>query len=210
MGRERWQFPIGGVLGFVVLYVVAAALYPGGTRDEPGRVGFSLVHNYWCDLLDQTTYAGVPNPARPIALAAMVVLCAGLAALWWGLPALFLHAPRRAMVVRAAAIGSFVAIPCVATRWHDAAVNVAGALGMLGFVCSYTALPQLQKAKLRVVTTATLLAALANYVMWQSGRGLSVMPVVQKVEFALFLCWMVRAALLLRPTLLARSPRRVE
>lgn len=200
MRQVVWLLPIAGVLGFVVLYVVAVALYPGGTRDEPGRVGFSIARNCWCDLLDQTTYAGAPNPARPVALAAMLVLCAGLAGLWWGLPVLFLDAPRRRVVVRAAAIGSFAAIPCVATRWHDVAVNVAGAFGILGLACTFTALPQQQKAELRVLTAATLVASLGNYVMWQSGHGLSVMPVVQKAAFTLFLCWMVQAALLMRAT----------
>ena len=44
--------PIASVALFVGLYFVAAALYPGGTRAEPSRVGFSFADNYWCDVLD--------------------------------------------------------------------------------------------------------------------------------------------------------------
>jgi hypothetical protein len=79
----QWAFPIASVLSFVGLYAVAAALYPGGTRIDPTRVGFSLAENYWCDLLDVVTYGRHQNCARPVAIAAMAVLCSGLAVLWW-------------------------------------------------------------------------------------------------------------------------------
>jgi hypothetical protein len=37
----------------------------------------------------------------------------------------------------------------------------------------------------------TLLLALANFIVWQTGAGLVILPLIQKVAFASFLCWVV-------------------
>jgi len=37
----------------------------------------------------------------------------------------------------------------------------------------------------------TLLLALANFFVWQTGLGLFVLPLIQKVAFASFLLWVV-------------------
>eukprot|EP01041_Mallomonas_annulata_P035984 gene35984-59008_t len=44
--------------------------------------GFSWVHNFWCNLLNETAINGEKNSARPIALVAMLVLSASLSLFW--------------------------------------------------------------------------------------------------------------------------------
>jgi hypothetical protein len=112
----------------------------GGTKDNPSRVGFSLVDNYWCDLLDATTYGGRPNPSRPFALAAMIALCAGLSVLWWTVPALFQDARRRRRFVRYAGFASAVVTPLVGTPLHDWAIDAAGLLGVAAFGVTMSAI----------------------------------------------------------------------
>ena len=36
---------------FLVLYVVAAQYYPGGSQADQASRGFDWVHNYWCNLV---------------------------------------------------------------------------------------------------------------------------------------------------------------
>ncbi|MFN7116301.1 MAG: hypothetical protein ACK4TA_05840, partial [Saprospiraceae bacterium] len=43
--------PLVGIVLFLVLYIVAAFYYPGGSNADHSAKGFSIVHNYWCDLL---------------------------------------------------------------------------------------------------------------------------------------------------------------
>lgn len=193
-----WLLPIISVIAFVMSYATAARLYPGGTRADPQRVGFSFTENYWCDLIDVTTYAGRHNGARPVAIGAMIVLCMGLAVLWWSVPVLFPWAPRRGALVRVAGVSSGVVIPLVATPMHDLAIDVAGILGVLGFVTTVTALGSRAGRALNVLAGSALLIAVSNFAIWQSGVGLSVLPLVQKGAFALFLGWVVLLALHLR------------
>lgn len=200
---------IAGVLAFVVLYAVAAALYPGGTRADPGRAAFSLLDNYWCDLLDDPTYGGRPNPARPIALAATVVLCAGMSAVWWRVATVFRASRRRAAVVRFAGVGSGVLIPLVATRFHDVAIDAAGLLGAVAFLAAMSMLGRRAGTALPRLGWAALALALTTYLLWRTRRGLVALPLVQKAAFAAFLSWVVCLALRIdRVTAPARSAPR--
>jgi hypothetical protein len=201
-----WLVPIAAVLTFAVLYAAAAVIFPGGTRAEPGRTGFSFVHNYWCDLMDATTYGGRANPARPVALAAMVVLCGGLAVLWLAAPALFPRAPRRGWVVRVAGVACALVAPFAGAGFHDSAIRVAVALGAVGFVTTLTALEPARAgtSTLRIAGWCVLAVVAVNYFIWETGIGLPILAAVQKVAFIGFLTWVVLLALRLRNTLETR------
>jgi hypothetical protein len=176
---------------FTGLYALSAYLYPGGTRDDPSRVGFSLVDNYWCDLLDARTCGGRLNPSRPIALAAMIVLCAGLSVLWWTVPTLFQGARRRGRLVRSAGLASAVVTPLVGTPFHDSAINAAGLLGVAAFGATITAAGNDGGRAPGFLAVSTLVLMAANFIIWETGAGLLVLPLIQKVAFASFLLWVV-------------------
>ncbi len=186
------------MIAFVALHASAAWLYPGGTRSDPGRVGISFADNYWCDLLDATTYGGRHNPARPVAVLAMLALCAGLAVLWWSVPALFPRARRRGFAVRVLGLASGAITPLVATPAHDLAIEVAGCLGVAGFVTTFSALGSTGGRALELVAWFALATATSNFVIWRTGIGLGWLPLVQKAAFASFLAWMVLMACRLR------------
>jgi uncharacterized membrane protein len=196
----QWAFPIASVLAFVALYVVAAVLYPGGTHVHPTRVGFSLADNYWCDLLDATTYGGQPNRARPVAIAAMAVLCSGLAVLWWTSPMLFPSAQKRARITRLSGVGCAMLVPFVASPFHDMVINVAGLLGVVALTATITSMRDgdLGRDPLSVGGWGVLALLFVNYLIWQTGFAFQLLPIVQKVAFAAFLIWVVALALRLR------------
>jgi hypothetical protein len=192
--------PLASVVSFVALYSLAAFLYPGGTRNEPARRGFSFIDNYWCDLLDATTYGGIQNPARPIALVAMIDLCTGLSVLWWATPVLFAKGSWRGYLVRTAGIGCAMLVPWIGSSFHDLAINVAGLLGAVAFVATVT------KGRDRTIGSTSskltewfvLALAAVNYLGWQTGVGLALLPFIQKLAFAAFLLWVVSLSLRIR------------
>jgi hypothetical protein len=187
------------VAAFVLLYTVAAWLFPGGTRAEPDRVGFSFLDNYWCDLLDEVTYGGRQNPARPVALVATIILSAGLATLWWSVPASCPDAPRRAALARVSGLGSAMVIPLIASSHHNVAIDVAGLLGAVAFVAAMSALGHRAGRMLRAVASLALALSVTNYVLWRTQIGLPMLPIVQKGAFMAFLGWIVALALRVDP-----------
>jgi hypothetical protein len=174
---------------FVVLYVAAAWLYPGGTRGDRSSPGFSLRDNYWCDLLDPVAYCGRPNPGRVLAVGAMLVLCAGLSVLWWHAPRLFPGAVRRARIVRISGIASGAVTPLVATSLHDLSINLASLFAVIAFGTTMSALGRRAGQLLVAVAAVTIVAALGDYLIWQTRIGLGALAGVQKVAFAAFLAW---------------------
>lgn len=190
--------PIAAVASFIALYFVCAALYPGGTRADPSRVGFSFADNYWCDVLDVTTYGGTPNPAAPVALGATVLLALGLSALWWLAPVLFPAARGRALLVRSAGVVSGLVTPLIATKHHDLVINVAVLAGTAAFVVVMTAVRAREGRHLVALAAVAFAAAMTNFVMWRTGWMLSALPLVQKAAFAAFLAWVVAFALRVR------------
>ncbi len=188
------QMPVVAVAVFVIFYCAAAALYPGGSRAHPDRVGFSFVENFWCDLLEATTYDGRVNGGRAFALAGTVVLSAGLAALWWSTPALFPRERARGIVIRATGIVSAAITPFIATSIHDLAIRSAGLFGVVGFVATVTGRPRAVGVAFRVSSWGTLALAVFNYGMWETGVGHAALALVQKMSFAAFLAWVVMTA----------------
>src|SRR5437867_2452670 len=90
MKKTIWVLiPSVGIILFLLLYVVATFFYPGGSIADLSTKGFDWFHNYWCDLTDQVARNGEINPARPIALTAMLILFSTLTVFWFYLPRLF-------------------------------------------------------------------------------------------------------------------------
>jgi hypothetical protein len=64
-----------GAAAFVALMAAAMPRYPGGTWWDGARVGHSFWTNFFCDLTQPTRLDGRgPNPAAPLARAAMLAL----------------------------------------------------------------------------------------------------------------------------------------
>jgi len=202
--------PIVTTIAFPLLYALSAVLYPGGTRSDHTRVGYSFRDNYWCDVLDRTTYGGKPNPAAPIALAATLLLALGLAALWWSAAVLYPEAPRRAVVVRGAGLVSCVAAPFMASTYHDLAINIASALATIAFVITMSVVRAREGWHLVVLGLLALIISGTNYAMWQTRWALGAMPLVQKAAFLAFLAWVLAFAFRVRARLTEGTARAGE
>jgi hypothetical protein len=56
--RKILLLPPVGILIFILLYIVAAFFYPGGSEFDTHSDGFSWKHNYWCNLLNELAIKG--------------------------------------------------------------------------------------------------------------------------------------------------------
>ena len=72
-------------LGVFVIAMTAACLsYPGGSWTLPSAEGFSLLRNFWCDLLRARAINGGDNAAgKQLAIVAFAALGLALWPFWW-------------------------------------------------------------------------------------------------------------------------------
>ena len=185
-----WQLlPAGGICAYFALYVVAAALYPGGSQADKASVGFSWLHNYWCNLLNADAINGQPNAAQSVALAAMGVLCVSLIVFWCYLPQLFAFSTRGAAIIRATGILSMVSAGFIFTEYHDLVINIAGLLGLIALTGTFVGLYKARLANYFWVGVLCVLLMVVNNYVYYTKHFLCFLPVIQKITLIVVLSW---------------------
>src|SRR5512140_880684 len=105
MSRRAWKMVAWSVLpplgAFVALMSAAAALYPGGTWEDPQEVGYSWMRSYVCDLLRAVALNGAPNAAgAALAEWSLLAFAVALCPFFLVAPRTFPERPRLAKAVR--------------------------------------------------------------------------------------------------------------
>jgi hypothetical protein len=170
-------------------------LYPGGSYDDRRQPGFSLLRNYFCDLLDSEALNGEPNPGRVFGLVAMAVIVPTLALFW--LSVVRLYPGQRALVMTTRIAGSVSALATLLllTPFHDSAVDIGGGFGLIAFFSVLAALPRAEHGLLFLGGLAALATSSACLFIWRTGLGMPALAGLQKLAFALFLAWVFVASL---------------
>lgn len=191
--RPIWSLlPLIGTLLFVGLAGWATTRYPGGSAPHPTTIGFDWLNNYWCDLLAERAANGQPNPASPVALTAMGVLCLSLLTLWLTVPRLFPARRAGGQVrwwVQYPGITAMLVAPFIASAYHDAAINLASMLIVPPLL--FTMMGLYRTRLRRLFWTGMLCSALMmlNQFIYQTHWQLNALPIVQKITFAAVLVW---------------------
>jgi hypothetical protein len=182
--------PVIGSIIFIALYIAAAILYPGGSQADNTTIGYSWTDNYWCNLLNDNAMNGQTNTAKPVAVAAMLILCISLSSFWILFPAsVQLKKYHRLMIQIAGTVSMITAFLLLTNIDHDLAINVSSSSGLIAVLGTLTALYQLKWKTFFVFGLLNLLLiGLNNYIYHISG-DLTYLPIVQKISFLSFLIW---------------------
>ena len=182
--------PIFGTIIFVVLYVIATMLYPGGSQVDKNAVGFSWTNNYWCNLLNEYAMNGQPNPAKPVAMAGMFVLCLTLAFFWLLFPGkIGLDRSLTLAIQISGMLAMIIAFFLFTNNNHDLVTNLASIFGLIATGGTFVGLYKTKWFGLFAFGLLNiLLVALNNYVYYTKGM-IVYLPVIQKISFAGFLIW---------------------
>lgn len=190
--------PTLGIAIFIVLYFWAASVYLSGSTPNDVSEGFSIIHNYWCNLFSEGKN-GNYNPSRPIALTAMFILCLSLSIFWYYLPRLFtlkttpktsfLNIHIHQWITYLGILGMSILL-FLSTSYHDTAVNIGGLFANLALILSFIELWRNQLYKLLGFGSVLFLLALINFTIYQTGYGIIALPLVQKLSFAYGLWWL--------------------
>ena len=122
--------PFLGILIFVGLYLFSSILYTGGSQADINSTGFDWIHNYWCNLLNEKGMNGQPNPAKPYAIFATVVLCLSLIVFFIQFAKTFSKSVfwKQIIIVNGALSMSFATL--IFTQYHDLMTIVSSIFGL--------------------------------------------------------------------------------
>lgn len=193
------------VVGFVGLIVPSMCVYPGGTVWDPTTRGSDFWLNYLSDLQRSVALNGEPNAGgAALAQAAMLVLAAGLAPLWWIVTLLLPGRRRLRTAIRlfggAGVLGSIAAALLPSDRFgdgHALATGLGGLSGLAAAALAVTGLvlrgrPVRAAAVSGAATLATAAVDFALYVkgLREGGPDLMAIALLERMSVILLLSWM--------------------
>jgi hypothetical protein len=182
--------PIFGSAIFLLLYISATFYYPGGSQVDQHSIGFSWMNNYWCNLLNETAINGQPNPAKPIAMTGMLVLCLTLAYFWFLFPRkLNLNKSWKWAIQFSGAASMLIAFFLFTDINHDLVINLASSVGLIATIGTFVGLYHTKWWGLFVFGLFNILLVCLNNYVYYNKELIIYLPVIQKISFASFLIW---------------------
>jgi len=174
----------------VVLYIIATKYYPGGSQADKNSIGYSWVNNYWCNLLNANGINGKPNPAQPIALTAMVILCISLSLFWIQFPKFTpLNKPAK-LTIQTSGTMAMITGSLLFTHFnHDLIINTASFLGLIAMAGTFVGLYQNGWKSLIGFGLVNIVMIILNNVFYHTEGLIFYLPVIQKITFLVFLTW---------------------
>lgn len=189
---KRLYLPLAAMALFVLFYVIAALNYPGGSWNDPQHNGFSFWNNYLCDLLDTYAINGALNEARIWSRTALAILCAGLFYLWYHLPILFAVKTLGVKIMWWGGMLAFVSTLSLSDKTHDTSVWISGFLGTVALVALVVELVRNKYTTLYPLGIVCIVVFLVNYGIYETGFGIRILPIFQKLTFTLFFLWFIQ------------------
>ena len=181
--------PIIGSLLFIVLYIIAAILYPGGSAEDKTAIGYRWTENYWCSLLNEKAINGQINSAKPVAVTAMIMLCLSLSSFWILFPAFAQIKKNHKLLIQFAGTVSMLTSFILLTEMdHDLAINTSSLFGFIAMIGTMIALRQLEWNSLFVFGLFNILLIALNNYLYHTEQ-MTYLPLVQKFTFLSFLAW---------------------
>ena len=183
--------PTFGILVFVGFYIYSTTLYPGGSQADLNSIGFDWQNNFWCNLMSKTAMNGAENPASPVALTGMVILCTSMTIFFFQFANYFVREKVWQMTIKiSGALAMFSAV-FIFTMYHDIMTSVLSICGVLVIIGIIRALHKNNMSffKISGIICMTLLA-LNNYFYYHENL-IKYLPIVQKIGFILILSWTI-------------------
>lgn len=185
--RKKFLFPASIVCG-LALIGVAVTQYPGGSQQDAASKGFSLQHNYLCNLFDTTAMNGSDNPGRYFAMAGMFVLCCSMALFFYRFSKKQVS-PSLKKLIAFSGIASMFFACFIMTPLHNIMTTLSGTLVMLAMFAILVSLYRAQYYLLLWLGVFCILVLYFTNYVYYSGQFIEVLPVLQKTSFSLMVIW---------------------
>lgn len=176
-----------GLLTSLLLLFISTTQYPGGSQADANSIGFSWRHNYLCNLLNPVAVNGVPdNPARPWAIAGVLVLCVSVAVFFLRFSK---KIPQKSAsnIIKFAGAGAMVFGLLAATPLHDTGVTLSGTLLMLSIFYITVFVFRARLLPFAILSALSLLSFYVCTFVYFTQMGLTFLPILQKLNIALSL-----------------------
>ncbi len=180
-----------GILCFVLLYIVSAALYPGGSQANINSEGFDWTHNYWCNLLSETAINGEVNPAEPFAISALFILCISLLIFFVQFAIRYSRSIFWKSLIQISAVLSMLFACLIFGKQHDIMTVLSSIFGLFLLIGIIRELHENKLHKFLITAIFCILILALNNYIYYTKQYLEFLPILQKISFAIVLAWVL-------------------
>lgn len=191
-------FPIIGIVGFMGLYFYAATLYPGGSQANANSIGYDWVHNYWCNLLNINATNGLPNPARPVAISAMIILCVSLLFFFIQFANKVVQHKNWQKTILFGGSFSMLFAVFIFTKYHDLIITLSSIFGIFAVLGIIRTLYKSELKFYKITGVFCIILLGLNNFIYYTEIGIIYLPLLQKITLLVVLAWIVGLSLKLQ------------
>lgn len=170
---------------YLVIFIVAASLYPGGSDNLPdAQNGYSFFHNFLCDTNNEFSHSGVKNPGQSLAVFAHLVLSFTMMSFFYILPEIFDKQNRNTQLIRILGVLAMAVFTFMYQEdLHDLIVTLVGIFGSMAFVPIFIELVKYKNKAFKGLTYLVFLVSILLFLGFETKIGIYYMPFFQKFAF---------------------------
>lgn len=183
--------PSIGILTFIGLYIYATNFYPGGSHADKNSSGFEWRNNHWCNLMAEESINGLENPARPIAIFALVVLCASMILFFFKFADHFEKNTYWKLTIKIAGTIAMLSAIFIFTPYHDILTTLLSLCGIMVIIGMIRALHFNKLTAFKVIGIMSIAIISINNLFYYSETLNEYSPLIQKAGFILILGWTI-------------------
>lgn len=186
--KKHW--PLFTTLCSVVLFLLAAAVYPGGTADSSQTIGYDWTNNTISSLFQPNALNGEINASRYYAITAMLLYCGSL-----GFMLRFISKSAATRfhekTIEIAGIGFAVYMFLIVTPMHNLMVTVALLFFLVTVLAMLHSLYVQKSILLLTIGAVSVSIPLINATIYYGDFIYGVLPVVQKIGAFACAIWFI-------------------
>jgi len=183
--------PTLGILIFLGLYVYSTTLYPGGSQADINSLGYDWRNNFWCNLMSANAINGLENPARPVSLFAMVILCSSMTLFFFQFANYFEKNRNWKMTIKIAGSIAMLSAVFIFTRFHDVMTTILSICGVIGIIGIIRALHKNKMTFFKISGVISMALVGIINLFYYTEDLIRYLPIIQVSAFILILAWTV-------------------
>lgn len=169
----------------------AAKLYPGGSQADLNSIGFDWSNNYWCNLMRENGLNGLQNQARPVAIAAITILCSSMILFFFQFADHFEKKSKWNITIKTAGALAMLSAVFIFTRFHDVMTTILSIGGLVVIVGMIRALHRNKLTLFKVIGILCMVIIGINNFFYYNEDLIEYSPIIQKAAFILILSWTI-------------------
>jgi hypothetical protein len=179
-----------GIIISLLLLLVAALHYPGGSQYDKNSVGYDWKNNYLSNLFDVRAVNGSENAARLWAIAGMSFLCASFALF-------FIEFPKKipskgaAKIIRYCGVSAMIFAFLAVTPYHDAVIRIASTLALISMFYITVFVFKSRSHLLGILSVVCLLVSYSCNYIYFTRSYVEYLPIFQKIALAITITWIL-------------------